>query len=198
MPPIGRVFRCLGARRWDSGDPMAHVPPLDLPAVPGRWNGPGQYTLYTSHTAAVAIEEKRRHLARGPRTVVGSILAAVGDPAAAGVVVVSFQPGGTIAAKTFDGRDLDRPIFDRWLEPCGNARAYAARLIKRGFDHLIVPSSPVPAGWNSVFYLLGAGQPSADALPARRDCRVARRARVTSTEPDCPPGVDRHRGMTLH
>jgi RES domain-containing protein len=194
-----RVFRCLGARRWDSGDPMAHVPPLDLPAVPGRWNGPGQYTLYTSHSAAIAIEEKRRHLARSPRTVVGSILAAVGEAPAAEVIVVSFQPSGTIGRRTFDGQTaVERPTFDRWLEPCGNARAYAARLVRRGFDHLVVPSSPVPTGWNSVFYLLGPGQPGPEALPTRRACRVARRARVTSTEPDCPPAIDRRRVVTLH
>ena len=178
---------------------MAHVPPLDLPAVPGRWNGPGQYTLYTSHSAAVAIEEKRRHLARSPRSVAGSILAAVGEEPASEVVVVSFQASETIGPRTFDGRtEVERASFDRWLEPCGNARAYAARLVKRGFDHLVVPSSPVPAGWNSVFYLLGPGQPEASALPTRRECRVARRARVTSTEPDCPPEVDRRRGATLH
>jgi RES domain-containing protein len=196
---MARVFRCIGARRWDSGDPMAHVPPLDLPAIPGRWNGSGQYTLYTSHAAAVAIQEKRRHLARSPRSVVGSILAAVGNPPASEVVVLSFEPPAAADTRTFDGRTaVGRPTFDRWLAPCGNARSYAARLIKRGFDHLVVPSSPVPAAWNSVFYLLGPGQPEADVLPARRACRVARRARVTSTEPDCPQPIDRDRGATVH
>ena len=62
VPEVARVFRCIGARRWDSGDPMAHVPPIDLRAVPGRWNDAGQYTLYTSHQPATAIQEKRRHL----------------------------------------------------------------------------------------------------------------------------------------
>jgi len=196
---MARVFRCIGARRWDSGDPMAHVPPLDLPAIPARWNGPGQYTLYTSHAAAIAIQEKRRHLARSPRSVVGSILAAVGDPPASEVVVLSFEELVVPADRTFDGRTaVERSTFDRWLTPCGNARSYAARLIKRGFDHLVVPSSPVPAAWNSVFYLLGQGQLDADALPSRRACRVARRARVTSTEPDCPPPIDRSRGVTVH
>jgi RES domain-containing protein len=194
---MARVFRCIGARRWDSGDPMAHVPPIDLPAVPGRWNGPGQYTLYTSHTASTAIEEKRRHLptagAAGSqaRTVVGSIVAAIGEPPASEVVVVSFEAIGVPARRTFDGRELDRSTFDRWLEPCGNARSYARRLVKRGFDRLVVPSSPVPRGWNSVFYLLGPGQPPASVLPTRASCRLARRARVTSTAPDCPPAPSR-------
>lgn len=169
---------------------MAHVPPIDLPAVPGRWNGPGQYTLYTSHAAAIAIEEKRRHLPTGaqPRTVAGSILAAVGEAPATEVVVLSFEAPPMLPNRTFDGRTaVARSSFDRWLEPCGNARSYAARLVRRRFDHLVVPSSPVPGGWNSVFYLLGPGQPTVDALPGRRACRVARRARVTSTAPDCPP-----------
>jgi RES domain-containing protein len=238
---VPRVYRCIGARRWDSGDPMAHVPPLDLPVVPGRWNDSGQYTLYTSHRAAVAIEEKRRHLARSARSVVGSILAAVGDPPASEVVVLSFEgpaegpadssaetarlvpdsegaPGkaqdprrarhdlpsirmGVGAAwpvRTFDGTAEPRESFDRWLEPCGNARAYAARLIRRGFAHLVVPSSPCPADWNSVFYLLGPGQPGAEALPRRSVCRVTRRVRVTSTEPDCPPLLDRRRRVTVN
>lgn len=195
---MARVYRCIGARRWDSGDPMAHVPPLDLPAFPGRWNGPGQYTLYTSHRAAVAIEEKRRHVPRNPRTVVGSILAAIGDPLAAEVVVLSFEAPATDETRTFDGRTEPREAFDRWLDPCGHARSYAARLVKRGFDHLVVPSSPSPSDWNSVFYFLGPGQPSSDALPRRDACRVARRARVTSTEPDCPPPVDGRRRVTVH
>jgi RES domain-containing protein len=184
---MARVFRCIGARRWDSGEPMGHVPPLELPAVPGRWNGPGQYTLYTSHAASTSIEEKRRHLptAAQPRTVAGSILAAVGDAPATEVVVLSFE--ALASTRTFDGRDLDRSTFDRWLEPCGNARAYAGRLVRRGFDHLVVPSSPLPRAWNSVFYLLGPGQPTEDALPTRRDCRLTRRARVASTAPDCAP-----------
>lgn len=185
-----RVFRCIGARRWDSGEPMGHVPPVDLPAVPGRWNGPGQYTLYTSHAAAIAIAEKRRHLptAAQPRTVAGSILAAVADPPAAGVVVIAFEAPPVPERRTFDGRTaVERRTFDRWLDPCGNARPYAARLVKRGFDHLVVPSSPVPAGWNSVFYLIGPGQPGADALPSRGACRVVRRTRATSTAPDCGP-----------
>jgi hypothetical protein len=42
-----------------------------------------------------------------------------------------------------------------------------------------------------VFYLLGPGQPTADALPTRASCRLARRARVTSTAPDCPPARPR-------
>jgi RES domain-containing protein len=177
---------------------MAHVPPPDLPAVPGRWNDSSQYTLYTSQRAAVAIEEKRRHLARSPRSVVGSVLAAVGDPPASEVVVLSFEPLAMPAGRTFDGTAQPRESFDRWLEPCGNARAYAARLVRRGFDQLVVPSSPCPEDWNSVFYLLGPGQPSADALPRRAACRVTRRARVTSTEPDCPPVVDRRRRVTIH
>lgn len=189
---MARVYRCIGARRWDSGDPTAHVPPVDLPAVPGRWNRPGQYTLYTSHAPTIAIAEKRRHLptAAQPRTVAGSILAAVRDTPASEVVVLSFEAPDVPPDLTFDGRiAVERSSFDRWLEPCGDARAYAARLARRGFDHLVVPSSPVPDGWNSVFYLLGPGQPAADALPDRRACRVARRARVTSTAPDCtPPG----------
>jgi RES domain-containing protein len=192
------VYRCIGARRWDSGDPMAHVPPLDLPAVPGRWNDSGQYTLYTSHRSAVAIEEKRRHLARSPRSVVGSILAAVGDAPAAEVVVLSFESPSRRPARTFDGTATPRSGFNRWLEPCGHARPYAARLIRRGYDELIVPSSPCPADWNSVLYFLRPGQPGADALPRRSDCRVARRAQVTSTEPDCPPVVDRRRRVTVH
>lgn len=192
------MYRCIGARRWDSGDPMAHVPPLDLPAVPGRWNDSGQYTLYTSHRAAVAIEEKRRHLARSPRSVVGSILAAVGDPPASEVVVLSFEPAAIPPARTFDGTAVPRAEFDRWLDACGHARAYAARLVRRGFDHLVVPSSPRPADWNSVFYLLGPGQPAAGALPRRTVCRVTRRARVTSTAPECPPPVDRRRRVTVH
>src|SRR4051812_21947067 len=191
---MARVYRCIGARRWDSGDPMAHVPPIDLPAVPGRWNGSGQYTLYTSHKPATAIEEKRRHLRRSPRSVVGSILVAVGDPPADEGVVVSFEAPRIGEGRTFVGRELQRSSFDRWLEPCGNARSYSARLIRRGFDRLVVPSSPVPAEWNSVFYLLGPGQPSAAALPSRAACRVSRRARVTSTEPDCEPEVSRRRG----
>lgn len=195
---MARVYRCIGARRWDSGDPMAHVPPLELPAVPGRWNGPDQYTLYTSQRAAVAIEEKRRHLARSPRSVVGSILAAIGDPPASEVVVLSFEAPATPGARTFDGTKEPREAFDRWLDACGDARAYAARLIRRGFDHLVVPSSPCPRDWNSVLYFLGPGQPPADALPTRHACRVARRARVTSTEPDCPPAVDRRRPVTIH
>lgn len=195
---MARVYRCIGARRWDSGDPMAHVPPLDLPAVPGRWNGPGQYTLYTSHRAAVAIEEKRRHLARSPRSVVGSILAAVGEAPASEVVVLSFEPPATSETRTFDGTTEPREGFDRWLDPCGDARPYAARLVRRGFDHLVVPSSPCPEDWNSVFYFRGPGQPAADALPRRAACRVARRARVTSTEPECPPPVDRRRRVTIH
>jgi RES domain-containing protein len=166
---------------------MAHVPPIDLPAVPGRWNDSGQYTLYTSHKPATAIEEKRRHLPRSPRSVVGSILAAVGDPPADEVVVVSFEALPVAPARMFDGRELDRSSFDRWLAPCGSARSYATRLVRRGFDRLVVPSSPVPAEWNSVFYLLGPGQPAATALPSRAACRVTRRARVTSTEPDCGP-----------
>ena len=170
---------------------MGHVPPVDLPAVPGRWNDSGQYTLYTSHAAAPAIEEKRRHLPRSPRSLVGSIIAAVGAEPASEVVVVSFEALDVPAARTFDGRELDRASFDRWLEPCGNARSYARRLARRGFDRLIVPSSPVPSAWNSVFYLLGPGQPTAEALPGRRACRVARRARVTSTAPDCPPRPSR-------
>jgi RES domain-containing protein len=172
---------------------MAHVPPIDLPAVPGRWNGPGQYTLYTSHTASTAIEEKRRHLptAAQPRTVAGSILAAIGEPPASEVVVVSFEALHVPEGRTFEGREIDRSAVDRWLEPCGNARAYARRLVKRGFDRLVVPSSPVPRAWNSVFYLLGPGQPTADALPTRASCRLARRARVTSTAPDCPPARPR-------
>jgi RES domain-containing protein len=186
-----KVYRCIGARRWDAGEPMAHVPPIDLPAVPGRWNTSGQYTLYTSHRAAVAIAEKRRHLPRSPRTVVGSILAAVGDAPASEVVVLAFEmptPTGVPTTRTFDGRTAEpRDSFDRWLEPCRHARAYAARLIRRGFDHLIVPSSPSPAEWNSVFYFLGPGQPAAEALPARASCRLVRRARVSSTAPDCPP-----------
>jgi RES domain-containing protein len=187
---MARVFRCIGAKRWHSDDPMAHVPPLDLPAIPGRWNDSGQYTLYTSHSASIALAEKRRHLptAAQPRTVAGSILAAVGAAPASAVVVLSFEPPVVGADRTFDGRTaVERSTFDRWLAPCGNARPYARRLIRRGLDHLVVPSSPVPAGWNSVFYLLGPGQPAADALPTRRACRVARRARVTSTAPDCPP-----------
>jgi RES domain-containing protein len=181
------VFRCIGARRWDSGDPTAHVPPIDLPAVPGRWNGPGQYTLYTSHAASIAVEENSRHLPTQaqPRTIAGSILEAVGDAHAVEVVVLSFEAPAVAAAGTFDGREIDRSTFDRWLEPCGNARPYAARLVKRGFDRLVVPSSPVATGWNSVFYLLGPGQPDRDALPSRRACRVVRRTRVTSTAPDC-------------
>ena len=166
---------------------MGHVPPIDLPAVPGRWNDSGQYTLYTSHAAATAVEEKRRHLPRSPRSVVGSIVAAVGDEPASEVVVVSFEAVRVPDGRTFDGRDVARASFDRWLEPCGNARSYARRLARRGFDRLVVPSSPVPAAWNSVFYLLGPNQPAADALPSRRACRVARRAHVTSTAPDCPP-----------
>src|SRR4051812_43915842 len=134
VPAMARVYRCIGARRWDSGEAMAHVPPIDLPAVSGRWNGSGQYTLYTSDKPATAIEEKRRHLRRSPRSVVGSILAAVGDPPADEVVVVSFEPPPTPDGRTFDGRELPRSSFDRWLEPCGNARSYAARLIRRGFD----------------------------------------------------------------
>lgn len=188
---MSRVYRCIGARRWDTGDPAAHVPPADLPAVPGRWNGPGQYTLYTSHQSQVAIEEKRRHLARSPRSVVGSILAAVGDEPASEVVVLGFEmptPIGAPATRTFDGRTAEpRAAFDRWLAPCGSARSYAARLIRRGFDHLIVPSSPAPREWNSVFYFLGPGQPPIEALPNRASCRLIRRARVTSTAPDCPP-----------
>lgn len=195
---MARVYRCIGARRWDSGDPTAHLPPLDLPSVPGRWNDSGQYTLYTSHLARVAIEEKRRHLARSPRSVVGSILAAIGDPPATEVVVLSFEPPLTPETRTFDGTTEDRTSFDRWLEPCGSARAYAARLIRRGFDHLIVPSSPVPAAWNSVFYFLGPGQPPAGALPSRGVCRITRRAHVTSTEPDCPPVVDRRGSVAVH
>ncbi|HJW21514.1 MAG TPA: RES family NAD+ phosphorylase [Candidatus Limnocylindrales bacterium] len=195
---MARVYRCIGARRWDSGDPMAHVPPLELPAVPGRWNDSGQYTLYTSHRAAVAIEEKRRHLARSPRSVVGSILVAIGDPPATEVVVLSFEPPATGPGRTFDGATQSRDSFDRWLAPCGDARAYAARLIRRGCDHLVVPSSPCPNDWNSVFYFLGPGQPVADGLPRRAACRVTRRARVTSTEPDCPPAVDRRRRVTIH
>lgn len=183
---MARVYRAIGARRWDSGDPWAHVPPIDLPAVPGRWNDAGQYTLYTSHTVAAAIEEKRRHLPRPGRSVVGSILEAIGDEASGGIVVVSFAALGVGEGRTFDGRELDRSSFDRWLEPCGNARSYARRLIKRGFDRLVVPSSPAPRAWNSVFYLLGPGQPAASALPARASCRLARRATVTSTAPDCP------------
>ena len=193
-----RVYRCIGARRWDSGDPTAHVPPLDLPAVPGRWNDAGQYTLYTSHRSAVAIEEKRRHLARSPRSVVGSILAAIGDPPATEVVVLSFEAPAVPASRTFDGTAEPRGSFNRWLEPCGNARGYAARLIRRGFDRLVVPSSPCPADWNSVFYLLGSGRPAAVALPSRSACRVTRRARATSTEPDCPPAVDRGRRVTVN
>jgi len=189
---MGRVYRCIGARRWDTGEPMAHVPPTDLPAVPGRWNGPGQYTLYTSHRAVVAIEEMRRHLPRSPRSVVGSIVAAIGDPPAAAVIVLAFEAPLAPETRTFEGRTAaPRDSFDRWLEACGNARSYAARLTRRGFDHLIVPSSPCPADWNSVFYLLGPGQPGPDALPPRRACRVVRRARVTSTEPECPPPARR-------
>ena len=191
---MARVYRCIGARRWDAGEPVAHVPPVDLPAVPGRWNTAGQYTLYTSHRAAVAIAEKRRHLARAPRTVVGSILAAVGDPPASEFVVLAFDmptAAGAALTRTFDGRTEPRSRFDRWLDPCGNARSYAARLVRRGFDHLIVPSSPSPADWNSVFYFLGSGQPGADALPARASCRLVRRARATSTAPDCPPRRNR-------
>jgi RES domain-containing protein len=190
-----RVYRAIGVRRWDSGDPMAHVPPLDLPTIPGRWNDPSQYALYTSHSATTAIEEKRRHLptARRPRSVAGSILAAVGDPPASDIVVVSFEEIPIGEGRTFDGRELDRSSFDRWLEPCGDARAYARRLIRRGLDRLIVPSSPVPRAWNSVFYLLGPGQPPASAVPDRASCRLARRASVTSTAPDCPPPLARPR-----
>jgi RES domain-containing protein len=172
---------------------MAHVPPVDLPAVPGRWNDPGQYTLYTSHKPATAIEEKRRDLRRSPRSVVGSILVAVGDPPGDEVVVISFEAIAVGEGRTFDGREVERASFDRWLEPCGNARVYAARLRRRGFERLVVPSSPVPAEWNSVFYLLGAGQPRATALPSRAACRVTRRARVTSTEPECGPDLSRRR-----
>lgn len=187
MTAMARVYRCLGARRWDATEPMGHVPPVDLPAVPGRWNASGQYTLYTSHATGTAIEEKRRHLPRSPRSVVGSIIAAVGDEPASEVVVVSFEAIRVPDGRTFDGREVERASFDRWLQPCGNARPYARRLARRGFDRLVVPSSPVPAAWNSVFYLLGPGQPAASALPARASCRLTRRARVTSTEPDCPP-----------
>jgi RES domain-containing protein len=172
--------------------------------MPGRWNDATQYALYTSHAAATAVEEKRRHLARAPaaqhgpaaqrpassradRTVVGSIVAAVGAQPASEIVVVSFEAIPVGEGRTFDGRELDRASFDRWLEPCGNARAYARRLIKRGLHRLIVPSSPVPRAWNSVFFLLGPGQPAASALPARTSCRLARRARVTSSAPECPP-----------
>ncbi|HEY2916472.1 MAG TPA: RES family NAD+ phosphorylase [Candidatus Limnocylindrales bacterium] len=182
-----RIYRAIGARRWDSSDPWAHVPPTDLPSVPGRWNDAGQYTLYASHTVAAAIEEKRRHLARPGRTVAGSILAAIGDAPADEIVVVSFQTLPIPDGRTFDGRELARASFDRWLAPCGHARSFARRLIKRGFERLVVPSSPAPRAWNSVFYLLGPGQPAASALPPRASCRLARRATVTSTAPDCPP-----------
>jgi RES domain-containing protein len=192
-----RVYRAIGARRWDSGDPWAHVPPIDLPAVPGRWNDAGQYTLYTSHTAAAATEEKRRQLARPAaqrpadsregRTVVGSLVAAIGAAPARDIIVVSFEAIPVAEGRIFDGRELVRASFDRWLDPCRTARTYARRLIKRGFDRLIVPSSPAPRAWNSVFYLLGPGQPAASALPTRASCRLARRANVTSTAPDCPP-----------
>jgi RES domain-containing protein len=194
---MARVYRCIGARRWDSGDPMAHVPPIDLPAVPGRWNDAGQYTLYTSHQATTAIEEKRRHFAADPaagagvRTIAGSIVAAVGDRPANEVVVVSFEALAVPEPRTFDGREIARASFDRWLAPCGNARSHAARLRRRGFAQLIVPSSPVPRAWNSVFFVLGEGQPGVADLPGRRECRVTRRARATSTAPDCPPARSR-------
>ena len=181
------VYRAIGARRWDSGAPWAHVPPLDLPAVPARWNDAGQYTVYASHTVATSIEEKRRHLPSPGRSLVGSILGAIGAPPAGDIVVVSFEPIPVGEGRTFDGREVDRASFDRWLEPCGDARAYARRLTRRGFDRLVVPSSPAPRTWNSVFYLLGLGQPTASALPTRAACRLARRATVTSTMPDCPP-----------
>ena len=184
---MARVYRAIGARRWDSGDPWAHVPPLDVPAAPARWNDAGQYTLYTSHTIATAIEEKRRHLSRPGRSIVGSILTAIGDTPAGDIVIVSFEAIPIGEGRTFDGREVDRASFDRWLAPCGDARAYARRLIRRRFDRLVVPSSPVPRAWNSVFYLLGPGQPPASAVPTRASCRLARRATVTSTEPDCPP-----------
>lgn len=181
------VYRCMKARRWDTGSDDAHLPRFD-PITLGRWNDDAQYTLYTSHDPDVAVAELRGHLpvVPGPRTVVGSILTAIPARLDYDVVVLRIEvPAAFDAATTWDGRATPAS-FAGLLDLCGDARAAAATLIANGHTRLIVPSAPRPTDWNSVMYFLGTGQPDEDDLPLRDDVDEVARLTVSPSQPNCP------------
>ena len=180
------VYRCIKARRWDSGMEDAHLPPFD-PIAPGRWNDDSQYTVYTSHEPDVAVDELRGHLpVHGPRTVLGSILGAIPAPLDYEVVVLRIEvPRAFEESRTWDGRATPAS-FVGLLDLCGDARVAAAGLITTGYTRLIVPSAPRPTEWNSVMYFLGTGQPDEDHLPPRSDVEEVDRLTVSPNAPVCP------------
>lgn len=176
-----RVYRCIRASLWDYPDPWSHVPLLDVAPKAGRWNPDGQWALYTSHEPDVAIEEKRRHLVDPrPRSVFGSIAAAVGEPLATQIVVFEMSAPGTTPAQVFDGRKYPRELFDPMLGRDDYARSnrLAAEQIRLGVRGMIVPSSPCPVSWNSVFFCFGGGQFELRDLPLKAACRAVMRRAV--------------------
>ena len=180
------VYRCISARRWlDTDDDRPHVPRVDIPPASGRWNRRDQHALYTSHEPDVAIEEKARHLDTRGRGPFGSIVRAIGAPIATEVVVLEFAMPDYVWG-CFDGRTRPRADFDAALDPCSYAAAHAIldSEVPAGTIHLIVPSSPRPDSWNSVFYL-GPGQLSRDDVPSRDDVRPVAQGDVLPNPPGC-------------
>ena len=160
----GVVYRCISLQRWKKGQ----IVPRRAVYDEGRWNPAPQWALYTSHTAEVAIEEKRCDRARRRRGLVESIGKAIPDPLADEFVVIEFPVPAEGRLRTLDARRLPPGLLDPCLRPDNFAESHrvAREAIDAGMVRLIVPSCPCPDDWNSVFYYFGDGQLEEDDLPS--------------------------------